>query len=65
MGKSSLLKVLAGLQPPDSGRIEMEGAVLNDVHPRLAMAFQSPGLLPWLDLESNVAFGLDFKRQPR
>ncbi|KRW94745.1 ABC transporter ATP-binding protein [Paracoccus sp. MKU1] len=65
VGKSSLLKVLAGLQPPDSGRIEMEGAVLNGVHPRLAMAFQSPGLLPWLDLESNVAFGLDFKRQPR
>ena len=65
VGKSSLLKVLAGLQRPDSGRIEMEGAALSGVHPRLAMAFQNPGLLPWLDLESNVAFGLDFKRQPR
>ena len=65
VGKSSLLKVLAGLQPPDAGRIEMEGAPLAGVHPRLAMAFQHPGLLPWLDLERNVAFGLDFKRQPR
>ncbi len=65
VGKSSLLKVLAGLQRPDAGRIEMEGAALSGVHPRLAMAFQNPGLLPWLDLESNVAFGLDFKRQPR
>lgn len=65
VGKSSLLKVLAGLQRPDAGRIEMEGVPLSGVHPRLAMAFQSPGLLPWLDLESNVAFGLDFRRQPR
>jgi len=64
VGKSSLLRVLAGLQPPDAGRIEMEGAPLSGVHPRLAMAFQQPGLLPWLDLERNVAFGLDFRRQP-
>lgn len=64
VGKSSLLRVLAGLQPPDAGRIEMEGAPLAGVHPRLAMAFQQPGLLPWLDLERNVAFGLDFRRQP-
>lgn len=64
VGKSSLLRVLAGLQPPDAGRIEMEGTPLSGVHPRLAMAFQQPGLLPWLDLERNVAFGLDFKRQP-
>lgn len=65
VGKSSLLRVLAGLQQADAGRIEMEGTALSGVHPRLAMAFQSPGLLPWLDLERNVAFGLDFKRQPK
>ncbi|TDT99431.1 NitT/TauT family transport system ATP-binding protein [Azorhizobium sp. AG788] len=65
VGKSSLLRVLAGLQPPDGGRIVMDGAPVTTVHPRLALAFQSPGLLPWLDLEHNVAFGLDFKRQPK
>ncbi|MDQ7778022.1 MAG: ABC transporter ATP-binding protein [Paracoccus aminovorans] len=65
VGKSSLLRVLAGLQRPDAGRVEMEGAPLSGVHPRLAMAFQNPGLLPWLDLQGNVAFGLDFRRQPR
>lgn len=64
VGKSSLLRVLAGLQEPDSGRVAFEGETLSGVHPRLAVAFQQPGLLPWLDLERNVAFGLDFKRQP-
>lgn len=65
VGKSSLLRVLAGLQPPSAGAVDMAGAPLASVHPRLAIAFQNPGLLPWLDLERNVAFGLDFKRQPQ
>ncbi len=65
VGKSSLLRVLAGLQAPSAGGVDMAGAPLSSVHPRLAIAFQNPGLLPWLDLERNVAFGLDFKRQPR
>ena len=64
VGKSSLLRVLAGLESPVGGGVEMEGRALQGVHPRLAIAFQNPGLLPWLDLEANVAFGLDFKRQP-
>lgn len=65
VGKSSLLRVLAGLQEADAGAITMAGAPLRGVHPRLAIAFQNPALLPWLDLEGNVAFGLDFKHQPR
>jgi NitT/TauT family transport system ATP-binding protein len=64
VGKSSLLRVLGGLQVPTLGDVYMDGAPLGDVHPRVAIAFQNPGLLPWLSLERNVAFGLDFKRQP-
>ncbi|MGQ4274439.1 ABC transporter ATP-binding protein [Terrihabitans sp. B22-R8] len=65
VGKSSLLRVLAGLQTPAAGKVRVGGAELSSVHPRLAMSFQNPGLLPWLDLERNVAFGLDFARQPK
>ena len=63
-GKSSLLRVLAGLAMPDAGQVWMDGAAVTGVHPRVAVAFQHPGLLPWLTLERNVAFGLDFRHQP-
>jgi NitT/TauT family transport system ATP-binding protein len=64
VGKSSLLRVLAGLQQPRGGSVTCWRAAAGP-HPRLAVAFQDPSLLPWLSLEKNVAFGLDFARQPK
>lgn len=64
VGKSSLLRVLAGLQAASAGTLEMDGAPLAGPHPRVAVAFQDPSLLPWLTLERNVAYGLSFARQP-
>jgi NitT/TauT family transport system ATP-binding protein len=65
VGKSSLLRVLGGLQTASGGTVEMRGEPLHSVDPRVALAFQDPSLLPWLSLEANVAFGLDFKHQPK
>ncbi len=64
VGKSSLLRVLAGLQAPDAGTVHVKGEPLHGPHPRLGFVFQDPSLLPWLTLEQNVGFGLDFKHQP-
>ncbi len=64
VGKSSLLRVLAGLQAADSGSVHVHGEALRGPHPRLGFVFQDPSLLPWLTLEENVGFGLDFKHQP-
>jgi NitT/TauT family transport system ATP-binding protein len=64
VGKSSLLRSLGGLQPIVRGYVEMEGQRLAGVHPSIAIAFQDPSLLPWLNLEHNVGYGLDFRRQP-
>ena len=65
VGKSSLLRVLAGLQQADRGTVRFKGEMLNGPHPRSSFVFQDPSLLPWLTLEENVAFGLDFKHQPQ
>ncbi|WP_176046402.1 ABC transporter ATP-binding protein [Burkholderia sp. BCC1644] len=64
-GKSSLLRALAGLEQAQSGTVSINGATLQGPHPRIAIAFQDPCLLPWLSTESNVAFGLAFKHQER
>ncbi len=64
VGKSSLLRVLAGLQETDRGSVRLKGETLSGPHPRSSFVFQDPSLLPWLTLEENVAFGLDFKHQP-
>ncbi len=65
VGKSSLLRVLAGLQQATLGQVQVHNEVLRGPHPRLSFMFQDPSLLPWLNVEDNVGFGLDFKHQPK
>lgn len=65
VGKSSLLRVLAGLQKATQGEVFIDDKLVQGPHPRLSFMFQDPSLLPWLTVEENVAFGLDFKHQPK
>src|ERR1700742_2544880 len=61
-GKSTLLRILAGLDRQTAGTITVEAAgwaVEN------AMVFQESGLFPWMDVETNVRFGLDTRGVPR
>ena len=46
VGKSSLLRVLGGLQQPTNGTVQMNGIQLQGAHPRVAITFQDPSLLP-------------------
>jgi NitT/TauT family transport system ATP-binding protein len=63
IGKSSLLRALAGLDRPRRGTVLVDGTPIDGVHPGVTLAFQDPSLLPWLTAEKNVAFGLGFRRQ--
>lgn len=63
-GKSTLLRGLAGLSGLQHGSVSFLGEPLLAPHPRAALVFQQPSLLPWLDVTGNVGFGLDFARQP-
>lgn len=51
-GKTTLIKLLSGLEAPDSGSIVFQGIT------KIGVVFQEPRLMPWLDVEKNVAFGL-------
>ncbi|MDQ8034384.1 MAG: ABC transporter ATP-binding protein [Bordetella sp.] len=68
-GKSTLLRQLGRLEkaeaPQAGGDVRFGGEPLNAPHPRTALVFQQPSLLPWLNATRNVGFGLDFARQPR
>ena len=56
-GKSTLLNMLAGLETPTSGQIYADGKEIKGLHPSISMLFQQPALIPWLDVEENVAYG--------
>ena len=60
-GKTTLLRMLAGFETPDEGRILLDGEDISGVPPYrrpVNMMFQSYALFPHLTVEGNVAFGL-------
>ena len=58
-GKTTLLRLIAGLDRESAGRIRLDGEVLSGPHPAVGIVFQEPRLLPWLTVADNVGFGLD------
>jgi len=60
-GKTTTLRLLAGFEAPDTGRIVLEGQDVTRTAPvgrRFGMVFQHYALFPHLDVAENVAFGL-------
>jgi putative spermidine/putrescine transport system ATP-binding protein len=60
-GKTTVLRLLAGFETPDDGRIVVEGEDVTTMPPaqrRFGMVFQHYALFPHLDVGKNVAFGL-------
>lgn len=57
-GKTTLLRLVAGLDIATAGQIRLDGATIDGPHPGLGLVFQEPRLLPWLSIADNVGFGL-------
>ncbi|WP_105629339.1 aliphatic sulfonates ABC transporter ATP-binding protein [Cronobacter malonaticus] len=63
-GKSTLLRLLAGLETPDGGELRAGNAPLADVREDTRMMFQDARLLPWKKVLDNVGLGLTGDWQP-
>jgi spermidine/putrescine transport system ATP-binding protein len=67
-GKTTTLRLIAGFERPDEGRILLDGADMASTPPhkrRVNTVFQSYALFPHLSVFDNVAFGLRRRREPR
>jgi ABC-type nitrate/sulfonate/bicarbonate transport system ATPase subunit len=64
-GKTTLLKVIAGLERLDAGQVRIDGEIVTGPGPDRAMVFQNFALLPWADVLTNIAFGLELRGVPK
>lgn len=61
-GKTTLLRLIAGLETPGRGTVEFAGDRRREN--LTSFVFQSPRLIPWWTVERNVAIGSEFKKSP-
>ena len=64
-GKSTALRMIAGLEDISSGEILIDDKVVNNVHPKdrdIAFVFQSYALYPHMSVYDNIAFGLKMRK---
>jgi spermidine/putrescine transport system ATP-binding protein len=67
-GKTTTLRMIAGFEAPDTGRILLEGEDVSHVPPakrNVNMVFQAYGLFPHMTVAENIAFGPKIKKLPR
>lgn len=67
-GKTTLLRMLAGFEKPDTGRIILDGKDITDLPPnkrKVNTVFQNYALFPHLNLRENIGFGLKLAGRPK
>ncbi len=58
-GKTTLLRIMAGLEKPSAGGVELEGEEIIKPDARIGLVFQEFALFPWRNVLNNVTFGLE------
>lgn len=64
-GKTTLLNILAGFVQPSSGQVTFQERIITQPSAERAVVFQDDALLPWLNVQDNVAFGLRLQGVPK
>ena len=60
-GKTTLLRLIAGLDTARSGSIILEGEEITGTSPKVGFVFQEYSLFPWRTVIDNIAFGLEMR----
>ncbi len=67
-GKTTLLRIIAGLLRQDKGHVYLRGELVDDVSPKdrnVAMVFQSYAIYPFMSVYDNIAFPLKLAHRPK
>jgi ABC-type Fe3+/spermidine/putrescine transport system ATPase subunit len=67
-GKTTILRIISGLEMPGSGKVILHGKDVTDLPARLrgtGVIFQSYALFPKMDVEQNIAYGLKLRRRSK
>jgi NitT/TauT family transport system ATP-binding protein len=64
-GKTTLLRLIAGLDTARSGSINLDGEEIHGPSPKVGFVFQEYSLFPWRNVIDNIAFGLEMNGTPK
>lgn len=67
-GKTTILRIMAGLEQPDTGQVILHGKDVTDLPARergVGVIFQAYALFPRMTVEKNIAYGLKIRHRPR
>lgn len=64
-GKSTILNLIAGLEEPTEGTIEVAGNEVEGPGPERGMVFQNYSSMPWMNVLDNVAYGMRLQDVPK
>jgi spermidine/putrescine transport system ATP-binding protein len=67
-GKTTMLRLAAGFEEPDAGRVFLDGQDITDLAPnkrKVNTIFQSYALFPHMSVRDNIAFGLAIAKRPK
>jgi sulfate transport system ATP-binding protein len=67
-GKTTILRIIAGLEEPDTGRVILHGKEVTELPARergVGVIFQAYALFPRMTVEQNIGYGLRIRRRPR
>lgn len=67
-GKTTILRIIAGLETPNTGTVTLHGKDVTELPARLrgtGVIFQAYALFPKMDVEENIGYGLRLRKRPR